>query len=642
MRMPPPFALFLSCAVALPLACGCEDSQARQRAEVQKTIQEATEQLTVAATLRADLMRQEQVRRDLNGLISKLADTADGEPGQRAAASRLAGSAHRLLASIDLLQADRLEADHRARRWVVDGLIDAALELDAVATAEEALDTGAQQETLAVDSDAASEQLGEFGQQLATLDGPIADLRRRNRDDRAQADRLREEASQLRREAADMGPAEGYSTFEHSLHLDRQADQIEYEIAQRELELRFILEPEHTVAQSRIKQAQYRLDSADSARQSLVDVEQAMSAEARTTRAGVAERSERIGAALSEIEQSSAGPLTELYDRAGSNLERAASKSKSAATMARGEGTDAAHVEAARSHQQLGDMYWARARGLEQDITLRQRLADNASALGGVARVDSSLGGLREAHKEAMSQAIAAYGNAQEALEQVSGRSARRRLEALKANVSLLQTAASGQAVDVSAAAGGSPAGNGRQSPAPAPGSGGAESPQALVEALQSAADLESFTGIQLDLTHIELKTPVARQIYDGSIAVGRAMVELDKAMREKLGSGLDAPGVSLGEVSGDRGTMTVTTFGTPQQVGLIRINGMWYMDGTAKFDAQVAQAGAMGMDQAAMLQLVQGQGAAIGEVTRRVGAGEFGSVQEAMVALGQAMQGLQ
>ncbi|MHC5005984.1 MAG: hypothetical protein ACYTGF_01345 [Planctomycetota bacterium] len=640
--MPPPFALFLSCAVALPLACGCQDSEAKRRAEVQQIITAATAELDEAAAIHVDIERESQLRQKLNQLISKLADTADAEPGQRAAASRLAGNAHRLLSSIDLVQADRLEADHRARRWVVGGMIDAALELDTVATAEEAIDTSAQQDALSDDREAASEELREHSQHMATLDGPIEDLKRQNRDDRAQADRLREEASQLRREAADMGSAEGYSTFEHSLHLDRQADRIEYEIAQRELELRFILEPEHTVARSRIEQAQYRLDNADSARQSLQDVEQAMSAEARSTRAGVAELGEKVEAALSEIEQSSAGPLTELYDRAGSNLERAASKAKSAATMARGEGTDAARVEAAWAYQKLGDMYWAKARGLEQDITLRQRLADNTTALGG-SGAGSSLAGLREAHKEAMSQAITAYGSAQEALEQVSGRSARSRLEALKADISLLQTAASGQAVDLSGAAGGdSPAREGRPSPAPASGSGGANSPQALIEALQGATDLESFTGIQLDLTHIELKTPVARQIYDASIVAGRAMAELDKAMREKLGSGLDTPEVSLGEVSGDRGTMTVTMFGAPQPVGLIRINGMWYVDGTAQFDAQIAQAGAMGIDEAAMLQLVQGQGAAIGAVTSRVNAGEFSSPPEVMMALGEAMQGLQ
>ncbi|MHC4080341.1 MAG: coiled-coil domain-containing protein [Planctomycetota bacterium] len=640
MRLPHPFALFLSCAVALPLACGCEDSQARRRAEVQEIINTAAAELSEATAIRVDPARQSQVRQQLNRLITNLADTADGEPGQRAAASRLAGNAHRTLASIDLLQAERLEADHRARRWVVDGMIDAALELDTLALAQEEVDTSTQQEALAADGDAASDELGGYGQQLATLDGPITDLKRQNRDDRAQAERLREEASRLRREAADMGPAEGYSTFEHSLHLDRQADRIEYEISQRELELRFILEPEQGVAQSRVEQAQHRLDTADSARESLEDAAQAISDEARETRGEVAELSEQIEAALSEIEQSSTGTLAGLYDRAGSNLERAASKAKSAATMARGEGTDAARVEAAQYYQQLGDMYWSKARGLEQDIALGRRLSSHADALGGVAGGATSLTELRQAHEEATGKAIAAYANAQEVLEQVSGRTARSRLEALKANVSLLQAAASGQAVAVAAVPDSGDQGPPVDSPGASPTVDGAESAEALVEALQNATDLESFTDIQIDLTHIELKTPVARQIYDASIAAGRALVELDKAMRENLGSGFDAPAVSLGQVSGDRGTMTVTMFGAPQPLGLIRLNGMWYVDGTAQFDAQVAQAGAMGMDQAAMLQLVQGQGAAIGEVTGRVRAGEFGSVQEAMMALGQAMQG--
>ena len=72
-----------------------------------------------------------------------------------------------------------------------------------------------------------------------------------------------------------------------------------------------------------------------------------MSAEARATRVSVAELGERIAAALSEIEQSSTEALANLYERAVSNLYRAASRAKSAATMARGEGTYAARVEAA-------------------------------------------------------------------------------------------------------------------------------------------------------------------------------------------------------------------------------------------------------------------------------------------------------
>jgi hypothetical protein len=606
-----------------------------------------------------DPARESQVRQQLNRLITNLADTADAEPGQRAAAARLAGNAHRTLASIDLLQAERLEADHRARRWVVDGLIDAALELDTVAVVQERVDTSAQQETLAMDSDAAGEQLGELGQQLATLDGPIADLRRQNRDDRARADSLREEASQLRREAADMGPAEGYTTFEHSLHLDRQADRIEYEIAQRELELRFILEPEHAVAERRIQQAQYRQENADSARESLADAEQAMSGEARMTRSGVAELGDRIGAALSEIEQTTAGPLSELYDRAGSNLERAASKSKSAATMDRGEGTDAARVESARAYQQLGDMYWAKARGLEQDISLRQRLADNADALGGVPGAGSPLAGLREAHEEAVSQAIAAYGNAQDVLEQVSGRTARGRLETLKANVSMLQSAASGQAVDYSAVASDTPARSGGRSPAPAAPTGGAESPQALADLLGNANGIQALSEFNLSYTHIDFQSSEHQELYATMTDAQRAMLDLEKALQAKFGSGLMdqmggaggqgmmGPGgldpadignadISVGEVTGDRGLMTVAAGGQAQEIPLVRIDGRWFMDGTEQFNMLVAMAGSQPM----MMDTLKSMGGIAADLTRRVAAGEFSSPQEVMMALGQAMQG--
>ncbi|MHC4128532.1 MAG: coiled-coil domain-containing protein [Planctomycetota bacterium] len=641
MRLPHPYVLFLSCASALILACGCEDSQAQQRAEVQKIIKAATEQLSAATAVRVDMEQQDQLRRDLTALITKLSNTTGGEPGQRAAASRLAGNAHRTLASIDLTAAERLEADHRSRRWVVDGMIDAALELDAVAAAREAIDTSDEQDRLAEDRDAASAQLQEHSEHMATLDGPIAEIRRRNRDDRDQAERLREEASQLRREASELGPGEGYTTFERSLQLDRQADQIEYEVARRELELRFILEPEHDVARKRIEQARHRIETDDSARQGLEDAAQATSAEARATRAGVGELGEQIATALSEIEQASTGTLADLYDRGGSNLEKAASKAKAAATMARGEGTDAARVEAARAYQQLGDMYWLKARGLDQDIALRQRLADHAGALGSVVAspgADASLASLREAHRGAMAQAADAYRNAQDVLGQVSGRTARRRLEALRARMSaLLEEEPPPATPEV-----------GRRpsaAEAPAPTADGAASPEALVQALRNAGDLESFTDIQLNLTHIEIETQIAGEIYEASADANRAMVELDTAMQEKLGGGLGLPEVSLGQVSGDRAAITITVLGQPRPLELIRIDGMWYVDATDQFNAQIAQAAAMGLDETAVLTMAQTQAAAIREVVGRVRAGEFSSVPETLGALGQAimqaMQGL-
>jgi hypothetical protein len=658
MKLPPPFAPFVLCAAILSIAGGCEDSQARKRAEVQEIIQSATEQLTAAAAIRVDTDQQDKLRRDLTALISTLSGTTEGEPGQRAAASRLAGTAHRTLAAIDLDNAAQLEADNRSLRFDVGNMIDAALELNALATVLETVDTSKQREMLTGDQEAADEQLREHGEHMATLDGPIADIRRRNRDDRAKADGLREEAGELRREAADLGPGDGYTVFEESLLLDRQADQIEYEIARRELELRFILEPEHTLAQSRSDQAKARAETADRARQSLVEAAAALSGEAGTIRERIAEIRQQLATALDEIEQVSAGPLADLYERAASDLDRAATKAKSAATLDRGEGTDVARIEAARAYQQLGDMYWTRAHALQQDIALRQRLAANEDVLGSAdADVMTALGA---AHDEAVSEALDAYTDAKGLLDQVAGRAARRRLEALKMKVQALEAATSGQAVDVAAltkdlpqatAAAGDDASGSTSS--------GAESPDALLAALQSASDLASFLHIASDLTHIEFKTPAQRSFYQAFIASNRAMVELDQAVQEKFGTGLlDQIGgaggqnlmgldpselgsieYGLGEISGNHGTITVTKKdGATDEIKLIRVNGRWFLDGTDKFGEMTAPSGPAAEMVNTMIAGMQATTGVAQDFTRRVGAGEFNSTQEVLVAFGQAM----
>ncbi|MHC4775109.1 MAG: hypothetical protein ACYTBR_07565, partial [Planctomycetota bacterium] len=235
-----------------------------------------------------------------------------------------------------------------------------------------------------------------------------------------------------------------------------------------------------------------------------------------------------------------------------------------------------------------------------------------------------------------MAQAADAYRNAQDVLGQVSGRTARRRLEALRARMSaLLEEEPPPATPEV-----------GRRpsaAEAPAPTADGAASPEALVQALRNAGDLESFTDIQLNLTHIEIETQIAGEIYEASADANRAMVELDTAMQEKLGGGLGLPEVSLGQVSGDRAAITITVLGQPRPLELIRIDGMWYVDATDQFNAQIAQAAAMGLDETAVLTMAQTQAAAIREVVGRVRAGEFSSVPETLGALGQAiMQAMQ
>jgi hypothetical protein len=354
------------------------------------------------------------------------------------------------------------------------------------------------------------------------------------------------------------------------------------------------------------------------------------------------------------------GPLAELYDRAGSNLDRAATKSKSAASMARTDGSDAARIEAARAYQKLGDMYRARAQGLQQQFALRQRLADNADALGGIDGLDTSPAALGDAQEEATAQAIDAYKSAQDMLGRVSGRTSRLQLEALKAKIGALEAASSGQAVDFAAVASDGPAPGGPRSPAPKPG-GGAETPQALVDALRSATGYQALAEYSRTLTHIDFQTPAHQQIYEAMNDANRTMLELDAALIEQFGSGLmdmlgagsgmgmagpggigadalSAAQISLGDVSGNRGSMTVSTGDQTREIDLIRVNGRWYVDGTEDFNNLVAMTG----DPTMLLQMLKSMATATGELKGRVRAGEFGSIQDVMAAFGQAMQGQQ
>ena len=648
-------ALGLSCVAAAAPAGGCEDSQARRRVEVQEMITSATRELAEVTALRADSAREPELQQKLNGVIDRLSDTNGGEPGQRAAASRLAASAHHTLAAVAATRANRLEAEHRTRRALMEGMIDAALELDVVAAGLESFDTEAQRQRLDLVRQDAQDQLREHNQKMAELDTPIADLESLNRNDQDQADRLRQEADRLRREADDLGPMHGYPLFEQSLQLDRQADRIELEIAQRELELHLIFEPEHKMARMRADHAQSRSDNAEAASQGLTALAGDVAGEATTTRTDIVEAGRLIAQKAAEIEQSTTGELADLYEQAAEDLEQAASKSGSAAGLGRDDSSEAAKLEAARAQQQLGNLRWDMARGLAAHLRLRRRLDDASEALGDVSSGLTSTESLRQKQNKAQQQAVAAYTEALETLGTVRGRAARRQLESLKANITLLQSAAAGEEINYGASAGNRahPAGPAR------PGSGaagGAESPEALVDAFMAARGDPSAGGrLFLELTYIETRTPSDRKLYESMIETTRAHTDLEQTLKDQFGTTLAsyvaelggaalagagwtdflatvADEVKLGEVSGSAGEMIVSISGVEKPVPLKRVNGRWFIDGSDILQRVKAMVGplvaaAEGQSPVDMVVAIGRIQTSVSEdFSRRVRAGEFTS----------------
>ena len=189
----------------LLLLAGCQDGQAKRRAEVHEMIAAATKEIQSVNAVLSDPKQTDESRRRLGLVIVELADTQGAAPGQRAAAAELAAGVHRRLAAMSVDEAMKLEAELGSRRTVLIGMIDTADQLDAMAAGLEAIDVETADATLAAARDDTEETLAATSRRLAELDGPIAELNRDNRADQDEAQRLRTEAAVLRRESADLG-----------------------------------------------------------------------------------------------------------------------------------------------------------------------------------------------------------------------------------------------------------------------------------------------------------------------------------------------------------------------------------------------------------------------------------------------------
>ena len=613
----------------LLLLAGCQDGQAKRRAEVHDMIAAATKEIQSVNAVLSDPEQTDESRRRLGRVIVELADTQGAAPGQRAAAAELAAGVHRRLAAMSVDEAMKLDAELRRRRTVLIGMLDTADQLDAMAAGLEAIDVETADATLAAARDDTEETLAATSRRLAELDGPIAELNRDNRADQDEAQRLRTEAAVLRRESADLGASDGYGAFEEARRIDRTADGVELRLAHRELDLRYNYEPEHAIAQIKVDRMRERLDSIEVTRQALQERYATATGEAGTTRTRLDEVSSSIQAGLNEL-QASAATLAALYDEAAMELDRAASQAQAAAGLAGKDVADAARIQAAQAYQELGSLHSRRARGLQTHVRLMERVAEVTGAAA------SSVDTVREAHREQLSKAAEAYKNAGSELGRVSGRTARQRLEALKMTTSSLEVVEEPRPSATPPRRGAPPSGH-----AAATGAG-AESPEALMAAMLN----ESYAD-PLDLFYFGNLTPAQARLVDAFKASERTEVKLVAALRERFADELaTADGsllasiasldLSMGAVESDRGTLNRSISGMEVPVEIVAIDGLWYIDASSTMAESASQAAALGQSPADLMASLT---AFMRELTGRIEAGEFSSLQEVDMAFMQALQ---
>ena len=653
------------------LSSGCEDSAAARRAEVQANLAEVRHDLWESTAIASDPTQQERTAAEakLNTLLTMLADTDGAAPGQQAAASLLASNVHRQIAAMTLAGVARLETEQRRRRDVLGGMIGAAAELHAVAGSLETIDTQAQHQHLSANRQNAHARLASYGEEMAAADAPIAALTNANRDDQTEIDDLRTQANQFMRQANEQGPAAGYGAYEQSVQLDRDADHIQYDVSQRDLELEFALRPARALAQTRAGYTQSLIGAIDESSAAIDGLLQTFDDEARATRKTIAQLRDVIVAELAELNQARTDELADAYQRAAKQLSAAADKAENAARLGQGESVPAARVEAVRADLELGHMHWSAAQAWQDHAALLDRVQESSGALGSASMVSAQLTAARTAHADAREKAKNAYTSAQGQLGRVTGRGAGPQLEALKQDVQTAISALSGEAVDLTPA----PTPRAPRSRARGPLGAGADSPEALLAAINQADSLESMTNLFLELTYVKFRNSAERELYSIMATSARASLKLEQALQERFGTGLmelgqaawgggadmfggqqagfgfdgaQAQDARLGDVAGDNGTILVTSGGQTDRIPIIRVNGRWYLDGTTASGAPaMGGEGAQEMQAAAAQMIKTVMQESIGnlnDLTNRIRAGEFASidqVQEALAAFAQQMQ---
>lgn len=434
-------AVFTICcplALTFVLSVGCEDSASARRAEVKANIDSVNRDLwqSTASTTDPEDEKRTEAERNLNDLLTRLRDTEGASSGQKAEAALLSSSINRKLALMARAQADQIEADQRQRRSLLTSLVNVASDLGAVASGIEDISTDLERAHLTSNRQQAQQKLDTYSEEMASADGPINALTNANKRDQSEIDTLREKATVLMREATELGPAMGFSSYEQAVQVDRNADMIEYSVAHRDLEMEFEHQPRHDLAKNKSDLTQTVIVAIDDSSNNVESLEQTYEDEANATRKKINELQSAISSQLTELHDVRAQSLTDAYEQAEKLLSAAARNASEASRSSDRDQKNAANTEIAVVYQELAAMHWATAQAWQGHAHLLDRIEAASDALPNVAGISSMLDSANEAHNKAVEAAKEAFNQAKSALEKVNARgAAASQLEELKGHL---------------------------------------------------------------------------------------------------------------------------------------------------------------------------------------------------------------
>jgi hypothetical protein len=650
-------ALAAICGMAMVGAgLGCEDAEAKRRAEVQQQITDARTQFQRASLASTDPGddHAQQTRSELNRIVSNLQGVTDGAPGQQAAKSLLMAEALRELSLIEYRRIHALESEHQVERQIARNRLLGLQRLAAAHQAREAITAQQYRAELQQLRRATDDQLRQLQQQIAQLSQPIAELTERNERDRERVDELREQAIEMIRKSEELGPADGFRTFEEAIKLHREADLIEFRAAQRELELMLEHQPRHDMAERSSRAAEDLKQQLQQAIHDLESFDQIYSSAASQLRSRIEEGRDELREYVERITASMRDELSSAYEEAARHMERAASQARQAAMQLRGEDANAARLVEARANESLGRLYWQQAAGVTDHLDMLAATVAATDVNRDTQPYQAKISQFADQRETLIAQAKDAMRQATDTLGMVGGTAAQQ----YRQNVEMLLSAMEGEQVDAWQRDVPRDAATDREARPAAPGAAstgaGFDSADALIAFLRGmdgmdSADVERMINAihaesRLAVAYKNMMSSMMRSSANLMAAVedqfGAAAVDQIEQAAAGMGGATAFDNISVIEQTDTRVTARYQAVpGMPDEtMELVNVGGEWFIDGDSLIDQQMVQPG---MEDASVMMLEQmssAMGQQINELTQRVRAGEFASVEQFMQAMMQAI----
>jgi regulator of replication initiation timing len=654
------------------LLAGCEDSAAKARDEVQDELTGAAGAFQTAVLTKTGAV-DEAGRTELRSILNRLSSAtsnAHAGAGQKASASLLAADVHRLLADSQLSVVDDLRRELRNQRLAANSMVSAAERLNAIASALETDNVEEQLAALAQERSAAEEALRQEQAQMAQVDTPLSQLETKIGDARQQLTGLRTEENQLRREASELGHWQGFPKYEEAIAVRKQADAIETSSSYDELERDYQYTPTREMHEQRIDQIESAIESIDLAAAQLRENSDSSKALGSKTRQDLDVLTQRINEEMNSLVSRMEEELKPAVESAAQDLSAAATKAQQAGNAAPA-GGNSARLTAAAASNSLGQLQAAWAFEQEQYAAILQRL--EASGIPGAAgKYRANIEQAEAAKSQAIEAAVSALNDAASSYQRISGGNSAA-VMALQHDVEARIAALTGQpapeapvdasmpaaGADMTAAASGPTSGSAARTPV------GAASAEALADEIRAMNTTLAETAMAdyiIPFDHVNFESPVQRAFAESMLDVMVATRELADSMQAQFG----VPGeqaiapvlmvmsagkndvitdVTLGESTGDTATITVVYSETgARDVTATQVNGRWYIGSADNFEGGImgeeaeTQLSNPGMAQMAT-QMANTMTQMLRKMNERVQAGEFSTIEQAQMALAQAMR---